>query len=55
MNDLSLLLSIPVPSMLLFVLLCCCLILLAVMLLRLKPVNVWPIASEIDHDLFSLE
>ena len=47
MNDLSLLLSIPVPSMLLFVLLCCCLILLAVMLLRLKPVNVWPIASEI--------
>lgn len=47
MHDLSLLFSLPIPSMVLLLVLFCCLVLLVAVFFRTKPVNVWPITSEI--------
>lgn len=55
MTNLTQILSSPVPPLLLLLLLVCCLILLVVMLLRIRPVNVWPITSEIQSLGESLE
>ena len=47
MTTLLQLLSSPVPPVLFLLLLTCSLILLVVLLLRTRPVNIWPITSEI--------
>jgi DNA recombination protein RmuC len=47
MHDISLLLSMPIPPMIPLILLFCCLVLLVALFFRSKPVNVWPITSEI--------